>query len=38
MHPENLRFWLKPSACPAVLRERFHQQCKCLFLSAVLLS
>ncbi|EPD1928901.1 hypothetical protein ACR6YV_000370, partial [Escherichia coli] len=27
MHPENLRFWLKPSACPAVLRVRFHQQC-----------
>ncbi|EOZ1859957.1 hypothetical protein ACQN4H_004735, partial [Escherichia coli] len=27
MHPENLRFWLKPSACPALLRERFHQQC-----------
>ncbi|ENU1319714.1 hypothetical protein ACSAIN_003843, partial [Escherichia coli] len=27
MHPENLRFWLKQSACPAVLRERFHQQC-----------
>ncbi|WP_252181755.1 hypothetical protein, partial [Escherichia coli] len=26
MHPENLRFWLK--ACPVVLRERFHQQCK----------
>ncbi|EPD9039989.1 hypothetical protein ACSFL5_005049, partial [Escherichia coli] len=25
MHPENLRFWLKQSACPAVLRERFHQ-------------
>ncbi|EOL0761870.1 hypothetical protein ACLS1K_005362, partial [Escherichia coli] len=24
MHPENLRFWLKQSACPAVLRERFH--------------
>ncbi|WP_252357764.1 hypothetical protein, partial [Escherichia coli] len=36
MHPENLRFWLKPSACPAVLRVKFHQQCKCLFLSAVL--
>ncbi|WP_249824551.1 hypothetical protein, partial [Escherichia coli] len=31
MHPENLRFWLKQSACPAVLRERFHQQCKCRF-------
>ncbi|WP_249926908.1 hypothetical protein, partial [Escherichia coli] len=31
MHPENLRFWLKRSASPAVLRERFHQQCKCLF-------
>ncbi|ENU5203946.1 hypothetical protein ACUHLJ_005816, partial [Escherichia coli] len=28
MHPENLRFWLKQSACPAVLRVRFHQQCK----------
>ncbi|MHA6430802.1 hypothetical protein ACX3UF_19425, partial [Escherichia coli] len=28
MHPGNLRFWLKQSACPAVLRERFHQQCK----------
>ncbi|EFA1488675.1 hypothetical protein ACFE5P_005346, partial [Escherichia coli] len=28
-HPENLRFWLK--ACPVVLRERFHQQCKCRF-------
>ncbi|EPU9456063.1 hypothetical protein ACV0US_001779, partial [Escherichia coli] len=27
MHPENLRFWPKWSACPAVLRERFHQQC-----------
>ncbi|EOV7639070.1 TPA: hypothetical protein ACHJU9_004443, partial [Escherichia coli] len=27
MHPENLRFWLKQSACPVVLRERFHQQC-----------
>ncbi|EOT1396157.1 hypothetical protein ACXJCH_004751, partial [Escherichia coli] len=22
-----MRFWLKQSACPAVLRERFHQQC-----------
>ncbi|EPD1923471.1 TPA: hypothetical protein ACPT53_004111, partial [Escherichia coli] len=22
-----MRFWLKPSACPAVLRVRFHQQC-----------
>ncbi|ENU1318587.1 hypothetical protein, partial [Escherichia coli] len=21
-----MRFWLKQSACPAVLRERFHQQ------------
>ncbi|HFU5253961.1 TPA: hypothetical protein ACH6CE_005760, partial [Escherichia coli] len=30
MHPENLRFWLKQSACPAVLRVRFHQQCKSL--------
>ncbi|WP_249437460.1 hypothetical protein, partial [Escherichia coli] len=34
MHPENLRFWLKQSACRAVLHEQFHQQCKCLFLSA----